>query len=151
LFYRLNVVPLRLPPLRERQDDIPLLAAHFAEKAAQKHDRPTPQLNSILLEVLQDYEWPGNVRELENLIERLVVLERSPALGLEFVPEKMLRAVPPVDGLADESSLEGAVVALKRRMIVNALSAENGNKVAAAKRLGISRSYLHRLINEFDL
>ena len=151
LFYRLNVVPLALPPLRERQDDIPLLAAHFAEKAANKHDRPTPQIDPILLEVLQDYEWPGNVRELENLIERLVVLERSPTLGLEFVPEKMLRSVPPVDGSIDESSLEGAVVALKRRMIVNALNAENGNKVATAKRLGISRSYLHRLINEFDL
>ena len=151
LFYRLNVVPLSLPPLRERQDDIPLLAAHFAEKAANKHGRPTPQIDPILLEVLQDYEWPGNVRELENLIERLVVLERSPTLGLEFVPEKMLRSVPPVDGAVDESSLEGAVVALKRRMIVNALNAENGNKVATAKRLGISRSYLHRLINEFDL
>ena len=151
LFYRLNVVPLLLPPLRERQDDIPLLAVHFAEKAAQKHARPTPQIDPLLLEVLQDYEWPGNVRELENLIERLVVLERAPTLGLEFVPEKMLRSVPPVDGAPDESSLEGAVVALKRRMIVNALNAENSNKVAAAKRLGISRSYLHRLINEFDL
>ena len=151
LFYRLNVVPLLLPPLRDRQDDIPMLAAHFAEKAAQKHARPTPQLDAILLEVLQEYEWPGNVRELENLIERLVVLERSPSLGLEFVPEKMLRSVPPTDGAIDESSLEGAVVALKRRMIVNALNAENGNKVAAAKRLGISRSYLHRLINEFEL
>ncbi|HSE30945.1 MAG TPA: sigma-54 dependent transcriptional regulator [Pyrinomonadaceae bacterium] len=151
LFYRLNVVPLLLPPLRERQDDIPMLAAHFAEKAAQKHSRPTPQIDPILLDVLQDYEWPGNVRELENLIERLVVLERSPCLGLEFVPEKMLRSVPLTDGAVDESSLEGAVIALKRRMIVNALNAENGNKVAAAKRLGISRSYLHRLINEFDL
>ena len=151
LFYRLNVVPLLLPPLRERQDDIPMLAAHFAEKAANKHGRPLPQIDPILLDVLQDYEWPGNVRELENLIERLVVLERSPTLGLEFVPEKMLRSVPAVNGSVDESSLEGAVVALKRRMIVNALNAENGNKVATAKRLGISRSYLHRLINEFDL
>ena len=150
LFYRLNVVPLVLPPLRERQDDIPMLAAHFAAKAAQKYDRPTPQLDPLLLEILQDYEWPGNVRELENLIERLVVLESASVLGLEFVPEKMLRSVP-VDASADESSLEGAVVALKRKMIVNALNAENGNKVAAAKRLGISRSYLHRLINEFEL
>jgi transcriptional regulator with PAS, ATPase and Fis domain len=150
LFYRLNVVPLTLPPLRERQDDIPMLAAHFASKAAQKYDRPTPQLDPLLVEILQDYEWPGNVRELENLIERLVVLERSSRLGLEFVPEKMLRSVPQ-DGAPDESSLEGAVDALKRRMIVNALNSEGGNKVAAAKRLGISRSYLHRLINEFDL
>ena len=127
-----------------------MLAAHFAAKASQKYDRPTPQLDPLLIEILQDYEWPGNVRELENLIERLVVLETAPVLGLEFVPEKMLRSVP-VEASADESSLEGAVVALKRKMIVNALNAENGNKVAAAKRLGISRSYLHRLINEFEL
>lgn len=150
LFYRLNVVPLHLPPLRERQDDIPMLAAHFAAKAAQKYGRPTPQLDPILLEVFQDYEWPGNVRELENLIERLVVLDHGASLGLEFVPEKMLRSIS-VDASNDESSFEGAVVALKRKMILSALKAEHGNKVAAAKRLGISRSYLHRLISEFNL
>ena len=79
-----------------------------------------------------------------------MVLSSSSTLGLEFVPEKMLRALP---GTApgDENTLEGAVEAVKRKMIVNALQAEGNNKVAAAKRLGISRSYLHRLINEFDL
>jgi transcriptional regulator with PAS, ATPase and Fis domain len=150
LYYRLNVVPLLLPPLRERQDDIPLLAAHFAGKAAQKYGQATPQLEPALIDVLQEYEWPGNVRELENLIERLVVLSNSPLLGLEFVPEKMLRVLPDAN-MSDESTLEGAVLVVKRRMIVNALQSEGGNKVAAAKRLGISRSYLHRLINEFDL
>jgi DNA-binding NtrC family response regulator len=150
LFFRLNVVPLILPPLRERQEDIPMLAAHFVAKASQKHSRPTPQLDPLLVEVLQEYDWPGNVRELENLVERLVVLDHNPSLGLEFVPEKMLRSVP-TNAAADESSFEGAVVGLKRRMIVNALNAEGGNKVAAAKRLGISRSYLHRLINDFKI
>jgi len=150
LFFRLNVVPLILPPLRDRQEDIPMLAAHFVAKASQKHSRPTPQLDPLLVEILQEYDWPGNVRELENLVERLVVLDHNPTLGLEFVPEKMLRSVP-TSAAVDESSLEGAVVALKRRMIVNALNAEGGNKVAAAKRLGISRSYLHRLINEFKI
>ena len=150
LYYRLNVVPLLLPPLRERQDDIPILAAHFAGKAAQKYGQSTPQLEPALIDVLQDYEWPGNVRELENLIERLVVLSNSPLLGLEFVPEKMLRTLPDAN-MSDESTLEGAVLVVKRRMIVNALQSEGGNKVAAAKRLGISRSYLHRLINEFGL
>lgn len=150
LFFRLNVVPLMLPPLRERQEDIPMLAAHFVAKASQKYSRPTPQLDPLLVEVLQEYDWPGNVRELENLVERLVVLDHNPILGLEFVPEKMLRSVP-TNAAVDESSLEGAVVGLKRRMIVNALNAEGGNKVAAAKRLGISRSYLHRLINEFEI
>ena len=149
LFFRLNVVPLALPPLRERPDDIPLLAAHFAMKSAEKHGQPMPELQPDLIEVLQEYEWPGNVRELENLIERLVVLSSGPSLGVEFVPEKMLRALPGTN-VADESTLEGAVASVKRRMIVNALQTE-GNKVAAAKKLGISRSYLHRLINEFDI
>ncbi len=149
LFFRLNVVPLALPPLRERPEDIPLLAAHFATKSAEKHGQPTPELAPELIEVLQEYEWPGNVRELENLIERLVVLSSGPTLGTEFVPEKMLRALPGVN-VTDESTLEGAVAALKRKLIVNALQTE-GNKVAAARKLGISRSYLHRLINEFDI
>jgi DNA-binding NtrC family response regulator len=149
LFFRLNVVPLVLPPLRERPDDIPILAAHFAVKSAQKYGQPTPELEPALVEVLLEYHWPGNVRELENLIERLVVLSSSSTLGLEFVPEKMLRVLPGTTP-GDESTLEGAVEALKRRMIKSALQSE-GNKVAAAKKLGISRSYLHRLINEYDL
>ncbi|HXC69946.1 MAG TPA: sigma-54 dependent transcriptional regulator, partial [Pyrinomonadaceae bacterium] len=84
LFFRLNVVPLVLPPLRERPDDIPILAAHFASKSAQKYGQPTPELEPALVEVLLDYNWPGNVRELENLIERLVVLSNTTTLGLEF-------------------------------------------------------------------
>jgi len=149
LFFRLNVVPLVLPPLRERPDDIPILAAHFAAKSAQRYGQPTPELEPALVEVLIDYNWPGNVRELENLIERLVVLSGTSTLGLEYVPEKMLRVLPGIPP-GDESTLEGAVEAVKRRMIMSALQSE-GNKVAAAKKLGISRSYLHRLINEFDL
>jgi DNA-binding NtrC family response regulator len=134
LFFRLNVVPLALPPLRERPEDIPLLAAFFAAKSAEKHGQSTPELAPELIEVLQEYEWP--------------VLSSGPPLGIEFVPEKMLRALPGTN--VDESTLEGAVGALKRKLIINALHTE-GNKVAAAKKLGISRSYLHRLINEFDI
>ena len=149
LFFRLNVVPLVLPPLRERPDDIPILAAYFAGKSAQRYGQPTPELEPALVETLLDYNWPGNVRELENLMERLVVLSNTTTLGLEFVPEKMLRVLPGTPP-GDESTLEGAVEAVKRRMIKSALETED-NKVAAAKKLGISRSYLHRLINEFDL
>jgi DNA-binding NtrC family response regulator len=150
LFYRLNVVPLLLPPLRGRREDIPMLAAHFVAKAAEKYLRPNLELEPVLIDALQEYEWPGNVRELENLIERLVVLTTGPKLGLEFLPDRMLRVLPDANA-ADETTLEGAVAALKRRMIVRALQSEGGSKVAAAKRLGISRSYLHRLISEFDL
>jgi DNA-binding NtrC family response regulator len=150
LYYRLNVVPLLIPPLRSRREDVPVLAAHFAAKAAEKYGRVNPELHPALLDALQDYEWPGNVRELENLMERLVVLTDGPRLGLEFLPEKMLRVLPDASD-ADETTLEGAVAAIKRRMIINALQSEGGNKVAAAKRLGISRSYLHRLIGDFGL
>ena len=109
-----------------------------------------PELTPKLIDVLQEYDWPGNVRELENLLERLVVLSNGDSLGLEFVPEKMLKILPGAS-TQDESTLEGAVESVKRRMIQSALQAEGGNKVAAAKKLGISRSYLHRLINEFGL
>ncbi|HEX8495021.1 MAG TPA: sigma-54 dependent transcriptional regulator [Pyrinomonadaceae bacterium] len=149
LYYRLNVVPLVLPPLRQRHEDIPLLAAHFAAKAADKHGRTRPTLDPALIEALQEYDWPGNVRELENLMERLVVLTPAARLGLEFLPEKMLRSSLDATA-ADETTLEGALTALKRRMIESALQAESGNKVAAAKRLGISRSYLHRLLSEYE-
>jgi DNA-binding NtrC family response regulator len=154
LFHRLNVVPLDLPALRERREDIPVLAAHFAEKAAAKHSRPVPTLDPALAEALCEYDWPGNIRELENLIERLVVLTPDARLGLESLPEKMLRAVPAPADVApadDETTLEGATHALRRRMVVAALAAEGGNRVAAARRLGISRSYLHHLIREHDI
>ncbi|HKR02895.1 MAG TPA: sigma-54 dependent transcriptional regulator [Pyrinomonadaceae bacterium] len=151
LYFRLNVVPLVLPSLRERQDDIPLLAAHFAAKAAEKHGRTPPELDPALVEALLEYDWPGNVRELENVIERLVVLTTGPRLGVEFLPEKMQHTLPKERAAADETTLEGATVALKRRMIAAALKTEGGNKVAASKRLGISRSYLHRLITELGI
>ncbi len=150
LFYRLNVVPLVLPPLRERREDIPGLAAHFTAKAAEKHGRATPQLCQELIASLNEYEWPGNVRELENLMERLVLLDQQPTLGLDFLPEKMLQVLPAC-GVPNEKTFEGAITALKKSLIASALAAESGNKVAAAKRLGISRSYLHRLISEFGL
>jgi DNA-binding NtrC family response regulator len=154
LFYRLNVVPLRLPALRDRREDIPLLATHFASKAAEKHNRPVPELDPALVEALQEYEWPGNVRELENMIERLVVLTKEARLGVEFLPEKMLHVRPEADASAsaeDETTLEGATIALRRRMVIEALKAEGGNRGAAARRLHISRSYIHRLITELSI
>jgi len=88
LFYRLNVVPLVLPPLRTRPEDIPVLAAHFVAKGAAKYLRSNLELEPVLIDALQEYEWPGNVRQLENLIERLVVLTSGARLGLEFSRSK---------------------------------------------------------------
>ena len=154
LFFRLNVVPLKMPSLRERREDIPVLAAHFAVKIAEKYARAPVELDPALIESLVDYDWPGNVRELENLIERLIVLTTGARLGLEFLPEKMLRVLPEARAAAtagDEQTLEGAVLALRRQMVIGAMQSEGGNKAAAAKRLGISRSYLHRLISELAI
>lgn len=150
LFFRLNVVPLVIPPLRTRREDLPILAAHFAAKFADKYGRDKPQLDQTLLEALDEYDWPGNVRELENLMERLVVLSTTSLLTTEFLPERMLRIAPGAN-VEDESTLEGAITATRRRAITAALESVGGNKVAAAKRLGISRSYLHRLINELEI
>jgi DNA-binding NtrC family response regulator len=154
LFYRLSVVPLHMPPLRERREDISVLANHFAAKAAAKHNRMTPALGPSLEEALLEYEWPGNVRELENLIERLVLLTKGGQLGVEFLPDKMLHAPHEAGACAsagDETTLEGATIALRRRMVIEALKAEGGNRGAAARRLGISRSYIHRLITELNI
>lgn len=150
LFYRLNVVPLVIPPLRDRREDVPLLAGHFAARSAEKYGRDKPDLDYELVEALQEYDWPGNVRELENLMERLVVLSSGNRLSVEFVPERMLRLAPDAN-IAGEGTLEGAVLAVKKRAVINALESVGGNRVAAAKKLGISRSYLHRLISEFGL
>jgi DNA-binding NtrC family response regulator len=150
LFYRLNVVLLSLPPLRERGEDIPMLAAHFVSYFAKKHRRPEPTISKPLLELLQEHDWPGNVRELENLMERLVVLSSDMELGTEFLPEKMQRYLPQANG-NNETTLEGAERVLRKRMILQALAQEGGSKTAAAARLGISRSYLHRLMSQLEL
>ncbi len=150
LYHRLSIVPLVLPPLRERIEDIPLLALHFAEKAAAKHGRPNPTLEPTLVEALTRYSWPGNVRELENVIERLVVLTPESKLGFEFLPEKIHRQAPGT-GEKDESTFEGAIESFKRRLISDALRMEKGNKMAAARRLGMSRSYLHELVSTYGI
>src|SRR5919112_2174709 len=113
LFYRLNVVPLHMPAMKERREDIPLLATHFAAKAAEKHGRPLAELDTALVEALLEYDWPGNVRELENLVERLVVLTKGARLGVEFPPEKMPGSAAPDSAdsaAADETTLEGATL-----------------------------------------
>ena len=87
LFYRLNVISLRLPPLRDRKDDIPLLARHFLQKYGDENRKSGLELTPSALDLLTEYDWPGNVRELENVVERAVVLTAGPRLGAELIPE----------------------------------------------------------------
>ncbi|MCI0338963.1 MAG: sigma-54 dependent transcriptional regulator [Acidobacteria bacterium] len=167
LYYRLNVVNLELPPLRERPDDIPILATHFAAKASAKHGKPAPTFTSVFLNRLTAYRWPGNIRELENVIERAVVISPQSVLDETLLPEKVFsygntsQTTPPqtvvpqlelVDGiLPPDLSFETAITNFKRQLVRQALRECNGSRSEAAHRLKISRQYLHRLINELNV
>jgi DNA-binding NtrC family response regulator len=167
LYYRLNVVNLELPPLRERPDDIPILATHFAAKSAAKHNRTTPTFAPTFVNSLSAYRWPGNIRELENVIERAVVISDSTVLDERLLPEKVISqansvqntsappAVPQLELqnglLPPDLSFETAIQNFKRQLVRQALRECNGLRTEAAHRLKISRQYLHRLINELNV
>jgi formate hydrogenlyase transcriptional activator len=138
LFYRLNVFPIRIPPLRERPDDIPLLANHFASKFAGKMGKETPSIQKETLRLLQEYDYPGNVRELENLIERAVILSDDGVLQIEFLESS---ALSKQNSSANFQTLED----FERRFIRQTLEATAwrvGGMNGAADRLGLNRTTL---------
>jgi two-component system response regulator HydG len=146
LYYRLNVVALVLPPLRDREEDIPLLAAHFLKRFAETNGKRIKGFTPEAMDRLLKHPWPGNVRELENAVERAVVL----ALG-EYVGE---RELPPTLAGGEENRPEGGFAnltleELERRAILDALEAAGGNKSEAARRLGITRKTLHAKLNRY--
>jgi len=152
LWYRLNVVPLRLPPLRERAGDVPLLLEHFLDKHARRNGRPVPTIAAAALDRLENYDWPGNVRELENLVERLVVLGRSDTIGVDDLPEPLRRDAPRFGGVRMELPPSGIVLEeVERGLLEEALRRHGGNQSAAARFLGISRQTLIYRMKKFDL
>jgi two-component system response regulator PilR (NtrC family) len=143
LFYRINVIPLHLPPLRDRSEDIPLLAEYFLTKYREQMDKPISGISQEALDHLEAYEWPGNIRELENVIERAVALEKTQAILLESLPEHIVRRVPKgpaAAGSLPESGfdLEEHVKGLEREYIAQALNRAGGVQVKAAELLGMS-------------
>jgi DNA-binding NtrC family response regulator len=157
LFYRLHVFPVRLPPLRERREDVPLLAAHFLEKYARAFRREVEGLEPDALRALTGYPWPGNVRELENAVERAVAVARGRALALQDLP-------PEVKGLQEGSlpaeelarmpfreALELARERISRDYLVALLREFEGNVTQAAARAGIKRESLHRLCKQYGV
>ena len=156
LFYRLNVISVRLPPLRDRRGDIPELAAHFLRRACREQSRPGLSLGSDAEALLSRYDWPGNVRELSNVIERAVVLCEGDAIGAHDLPEELrdIPVVPDRPGSAPASTLAGSqtlaelVAATKRRAVAEALAQSDGNQAQAAKQLGLHPSNLSRLIKQ---
>src|SRR5215217_3678704 len=149
LYYRLNVVSLEMPPLRERREDIMLLANYFADKYGVKCNRKLQGFSAEARACLTAYDWPGNVRELENAIERAVVLGTTHVILPEDLPETLLeRAIAP-----DQSRVgyHEAVVQTKKQIILRAIEEAKGNYTEAAKLLGVHPNYLHRLIRNLNL
>ena len=158
LFYRLNVVPIHLPPLRERRQDIPLLVRHFIEKFRQKLSRPVNEISPEALELLVGYRWPGNIRELENVIERCVLFTNGSVIQAEDLPPEVRGrqpAGPPVVVKGGDVSMKDivkqATVELERDLIQQALKQTGWNVTQAARQLKISRKSLQLKMKELGL
>jgi DNA-binding NtrC family response regulator len=150
LYYRLNVVSLTLPPLRERKEDVDLLSRHFVSKYSAELKRPPKAISPAALALLLQYDWPGNVRELENALERAVVLCTGPEIAPGDLP-----ILEPDGGTSEEKGTSGsyheAVLDFKRQILREALAKAGGNQTRAAEALGLQRTYLSRLVKDLGV
>lgn len=158
LYYRLNVIEINLPSLKERSSDIPILCDHFIREFAERNQRNVSGISQGAIAALQAYDWPGNVRELRNTIEKMVVLARGDILEAEDVPENiknalLLKGVSLSTTALPQTTIVGeeSLAEMEKRKILDALNAAGGNKSKAAEALGISRRTLHRKLNEWKL
>ena len=174
LYYRLNVVPIRLPPLRERREDIPELVAHFLDIYNEQNDRYVAHIDPRAMAALQEYDWPGNVRELQNYVERVVVMAPGDELTFDLLPEVVASGRQPrtigmrrfdFDSLAEELVQLGLAAAdakaedlhsrvvdrVEREVIAQVLAACDGVQIKAASRLGINRNTLHKKLKQYGL
>ncbi len=155
LFYRLHVINVQLPPLRDRKDDIPLLAQHFLEKYGEENRKPGLELAPEALDMMMAYDWPGNVRELENVIERAVVLSTGRGIGPEMIPDhvgrpsmfQMPRFVVPPEGI----SFKEVITDFEKRLIESTLEAAGGVQKRAAELLHIKPTTLNEMIKRYDI
>jgi two-component system, NtrC family, response regulator AtoC len=160
LYYRLNVLALRLPPLRERKEDIPALCEHFLAKHAARMGKPASELSAAALQKIESYDWPGNVRELENVIERAVVLNRQTIIGPGLIAVDMgvssaedsrPASAPVQTGVQKIQALKPQVEALERQLIAAALEKSADNKATAARLLEISERALWYKLKKYGL
>ncbi|MGE5244916.1 MAG: sigma-54-dependent transcriptional regulator [Betaproteobacteria bacterium] len=159
LYYRINVIPIALPPLRERREDIPLLAEHFLAKYAEQMGKKITGVSREALELLARYDWPGNIRELENVLERAVALEATPTVLVESLPPAMREDGPgrssasqKVDGLPEAGfDLEAHVKEIEREYIAQALQRAGGVQVKAAELLGMSFRSFRYYVKKYNL
>jgi two-component system response regulator PilR (NtrC family) len=155
LFYRLHVISIQLPPLRERKDDIPLLAQHFLSKHRGDNEPIDLELTPEALDLLAAYDWPGNVRELENVIERAVVLASGPRIGVELIPDHVRKApdyhAPPFVVPPEGISFKEVTADFEKRLIESTLEAAGGVQKRAAELLHIKPTTLNEMIKRHDI
>jgi Nif-specific regulatory protein len=149
LFWRLNVFPLRVPPLRERRSDIVLLADHFAEKHGHRSGKPILRISSPAIDLLVTYHWPGNVRELENCIERAVILSTDSVIHAYHLPPSLQSADS--TGTGPGSTLDASLARLERELLVEALKICRGNAAAAARRLGVTERRMGLALHRYGI
>ena len=155
LYYRLNVIAVQLPPLRQRKEDIPALVNHFVEKYARENEKPVAGVTPEALQALMDYDWPGNVRELENVIERGVVLTTEARIGRELIPDHVRTApsfhVPNMTVPPEGISLKDVVGGFERRLIESTLESTGGVQKEAARLLGLKPTTLNEMIKRYNI
>ncbi len=151
LFYRLNVIPFYVPPLRERREDIPLLADYFLREFATAYGRKPKELTPEAYRLLQEYPWPGNVRELKNLMERIVIMNPQSRIEACHIPLNAARRAPPARTLDQFASLEEVRRAAERDYILKKLEETGGNVSRAAELLGLERSHLYRKMRSLGI
>jgi two-component system response regulator HydG len=146
LFYRLNVIPIQLPPLRDRQNDIPLLARHFLRTFAERQKKDLQEFSSEAMRIVLNYRWPGNVRELENTIEHAIVLAKGSVIEAVDLPPLVTGPAAQAPPVPSKSIIDN-----EARLLKEVLEECNWNKTEAAQRLGISRSTLYEKIRKYQL
>lgn len=150
LFYRLSVIPVSVPSLRERRDDIPLLINHFLNKLKEKYNKKIKNISDEGLNALMSYTWPGNIRELENLVERLFFISSEDTIDAELISSQLFKNVSAIN-IYENMPLEDALFTFEKNLIVQALKKNDGIKNRAAKALGINTSTLYYKLEKYGL
>jgi DNA-binding NtrC family response regulator len=151
LYYRINVINVELPPLRSRLTDIPLLAAHFLTRMREETGKNVEGFSDEAMAALQAYPWPGNVRELQNVVERAVLLGKSPLIAPDDLPRDLALAAPSLPRRGGGRTLKESLEAPERQIILETLQQQNWNRNATAEQLGINRTTLYKKMKRLGL
>ena len=151
LYYRVNVVPLYIPPLRERKEDVPVLVNYFVEKFCVRNEMPIKKISPEAMKALQEYNWPGNVRELENIVERVVILTRDPVIQIKHLPANLAGISMPASMPVNGASLQDKLSTIESYLIRQSLEEHAWNVSNTARSLGLTRQGLQKKMRKYAL